>query len=120
MVALAPFASRGPFETWILPRRHAARFEDVLARESAAASRGCWETCCGGWTGRCEQPPYSLVIHSAPVAEGHDFYHWHVEILPSVTRVGGLEWATGFHLNPTRARRRRQFLRDRSQRHFAP
>ena len=29
-----------------------------------------------------ETPPYTLVIHSAPVADGLDFYHWHIEILP--------------------------------------
>ena len=48
-----------------------------------------------------ERPPYSFVIHSAPVSEAADFYHWHIEILPKVTRFGAFEWATGFHRNPT-------------------
>ena len=48
-----------------------------------------------------ERPPYSFVIHSAPVSEPADFYHWHIEILPKVTRFGAFEWATGFHRNPT-------------------
>src|SRR5262249_56737923 len=29
MVALAPYAPRFPFETWLLPRRHGARFEEA-------------------------------------------------------------------------------------------
>jgi UDPglucose--hexose-1-phosphate uridylyltransferase len=45
------------------------------------------------------------------VAEGHDFYHWHVEILPRVTRTGSLEWTTGFHMNPTRPEDAADFLR---------
>ena len=38
---------------------------------------------------------------TAPVSEPADFYHWHIEILPKVTRFGAFEWATGFHRNPT-------------------
>src|SRR5205807_4893912 len=27
-VSLSPYASRVPFETWVLPKRHASRYED--------------------------------------------------------------------------------------------
>ena len=40
MVALAPYAPRFPFETWLLPRRHGARFEEA-PRTSTRAWRGC-------------------------------------------------------------------------------
>ena len=30
-----------------------------------------------------------------------DFYHWHVEVMPKLTRVAGFEWGTGFYINPT-------------------
>jgi hypothetical protein len=41
-------------------------------------------------------PPYNLLIHSAPLQETPgDFYHWHVEIIPKLTKVAGFEWATG-------------------------
>lgn len=110
MLALAPFASRSPFETWILPRHHAVRFEDA----SLERCRGLAQVL-GDVLRRLdralEHPPYSLVIHSAPVADGHEFYHWHVEILPRVTRTGSLEWTTGFHMNPTRPEDAAQFLR---------
>jgi UDPglucose--hexose-1-phosphate uridylyltransferase len=109
MVALAPYASRGPFETWILPRRHAVRFEDVSLEQCRGLALVLGDTL-RRLDRALEQPPYSLVIHTAPVAEGHDFYHWHVEILPRVTRTGSLEWAAGFHLNPTRPEDAAQFL----------
>jgi len=27
-------------------------------------------------------------------------YHWHIEIIPRLTRVAGFEWGTGFYINP--------------------
>ena len=36
MVALAPYASRLPFETWILPKRHQSSFEDAWRHEYTA------------------------------------------------------------------------------------
>ena len=58
-------------------------------------------------------PPYNLLIHTAPVVESAaDFYHWHVEIIPKLTKVAGFEWATGFYLNPTSPEEAAQVLRD--------
>jgi UDPglucose--hexose-1-phosphate uridylyltransferase len=110
MLALAPFASRSPFETWILPRRHAVRFEDASLEECRRLAQMLGDVL-RRLDRALEQPPYSLVIHTAPVADDHDFYHWHVEILPRVTRTGSLEWATGFHMNPTRPEDAAHFLR---------
>ena len=56
-------------------------------------------------------PPYNLLIHSAPVGEAADYYHWHVEIMPKLTKVAGFEWATGFYLNPTSPEEAAQVLR---------
>ena len=51
-------------------------------------------------------PPYNLLIHSAPLDEpAGDFYHWHVEIIPKLTKVAGFEWATGFYRESDVARR---------------
>ncbi len=58
-------------------------------------------------------PPYNLLIHTAPLAESAtEFYHWHVEIIPKLTKVAGFEWATGFYLNPTSPEEAAQVLRD--------
>jgi len=49
-----------------------------------------------------EMPPFNLVVHTAPSAEDvRDTYHWHIEIMPRLTRVAGFEWGTGFYINPT-------------------
>jgi UDPglucose--hexose-1-phosphate uridylyltransferase len=112
MVALAPYAPRFPFETWILPKRHQAVFEDAPRHEYGSLAR-----LLGDLLRRMNRalrvPPYNLVIHNAPLADPvADFYHWHVEIIPTLTKVGGFEWATGFYLNPTSPEEAAQVLRD--------
>jgi UDPglucose--hexose-1-phosphate uridylyltransferase len=112
MVAVAPFAPRFPFETWILPRRHQALFEDAPRHEYTALAR-----LLGDILRRMNKalrlPPYNLLIHSAPVVEpAAEYYHWHVEIIPKLTKVAGFEWATGFYLNPTAPEEAAQVLRD--------
>ena len=39
-------------------------------------------------------------------------YHWHVEIMPTLTKVAGFEWGTGFYMNPTSPEEAAQVLRD--------
>jgi UDPglucose--hexose-1-phosphate uridylyltransferase len=112
MVALAPYAPRFPFETWILPKRHQAMFEDAARHEYASLAR-----LLGDILRRMNRallmPPYNLLIHSAPLAEpAGEYFHWHVEIIPTLTKVAGFEWATGFYLNPTSPEEATQVLRD--------
>src|SRR5438093_13689410 len=39
LVALSPYAPRFPFETWLLPRRHGARYEEATRQEYEALAR---------------------------------------------------------------------------------
>jgi UDPglucose--hexose-1-phosphate uridylyltransferase len=112
IVAVAPYAPRFPFETWMLPRRHEAHFENAPRHEYASLAR-----LLGDILRRINRtlgsPPYNLLIHTAPIAEeAGDYYHWHVEIIPKLTKVAGFEWATGFYLNPTSPEEAAQVLRD--------
>jgi UDPglucose--hexose-1-phosphate uridylyltransferase len=112
MAAVAPYAPRFPFETWILPRRHQALFEDAPRHEYASLARLLGDIL-RRMNKALEMPPYNLLIHSAPVAEkAGEYYHWHVEIIPKLTKVAGFEWATGFYLNPTSPEEAAQVLRD--------
>ncbi len=63
-----------------------------------------------------DSPPYNYVIHSAPVGEPEDgYYHWHMEIMPKLTKVAGFEWGTGFYINPTPPEDAARFLRDAAE-----
>jgi UDPglucose--hexose-1-phosphate uridylyltransferase len=103
-VAIAPYAPRFPFETWLLPRRHAARFEDAPGHELESLAR-LLKSVLMRVDRALESPAYNLIVHTAPFADfndrGPDLYHWHVEILPKLTRTAGFEWGTGFYINPT-------------------
>lgn len=93
-VALCPYASRVPYEVWLMDRRHNHLFEQprqgtnrrnlaVLLRRVLRRLRGV-------------APAYHLVVHTSPntiQTKGElsaywktiaDDYHWHIEILPIV------------------------------------
>jgi UDPglucose--hexose-1-phosphate uridylyltransferase len=112
MAAIAPYAPRFPFETWILPRRHQALFEEAPRHEYRSLARLLGDVL-RRMNKALKMPPYNLLIHNAPVVEpAGDYYHWHVEIIPKLTKVAGFEWATGFYLNPTAPEEAAQVLRD--------
>jgi UDPglucose--hexose-1-phosphate uridylyltransferase len=101
-VAIAPFAARFPFETWILPMRHGAAFEAATAAEVHDLADLLGQTLRRLRTA-LDDPAYNYVLHTAPARgdEVGDFYHWHLEIMPKLTRVAGFEWGSGFYINPT-------------------
>jgi len=112
IVAVTPYAPRFPFETWLLPRRHEAHFDNVPRHEYASLSRLLGDIL-RRINRTLDSPPYNLLIHTAPLAEPADeYYHWHVEIIPKLTKVAGFEWATGFYLNPTSPEEAAKVLRD--------
>jgi UDPglucose--hexose-1-phosphate uridylyltransferase len=99
-VALAPFAPRFPFETWILPTVHRSSFEDAGVEEL----RGLADLL-GEFLRRLDRvlhrPPFNFMLHTAPLREGPlEHFHWHLEIIPKLTNVAGYEWGTGFFINP--------------------
>ena len=58
-------------------------------------------------------PPYNLIVHSSPLQDNAgEYYHWHVEIMPKLTRVAGFEWGTGFYINPTSPEEAARVLRN--------
>jgi len=111
IVALAPYAPRFAFETWLLPRRHGARFEEAPRHEYDSLAR-LLKSVLQRMDRALETPSYNLIVHTSPFSEDTgDFYHWHVEIMPKLTRVAGFEWGTGFYLNPTSPEEAAQVLR---------
>ena len=46
-------------------------------------------------------PPFNYMLHTAPLREpAREAFHWHLEIIPKLTRVAGFEWGSGFFINP--------------------
>jgi UDPglucose--hexose-1-phosphate uridylyltransferase len=111
IVALAPYAARFPFETWLLPRNHAARFEEA-PREVYESLARMLKSMLERMNCALESPAYNLFIHNLPFFEASgEFYHWHVELVPKVARTAGFESGTGFYINPTSPEEAAQVLR---------
>jgi UDPglucose--hexose-1-phosphate uridylyltransferase len=111
-VAIEPFAPRFPFETWLLPKQHESRFVkigDDRIESLAAVLKDClWRI-----STVLNNPPYNYMIHAAPHTSEHGLqYHWHIELIPKLTRVAGFEWGTGFYINPTPPEDAAQYLRE--------
>jgi UDPglucose--hexose-1-phosphate uridylyltransferase len=101
IIALAPYAPRFAFETWLLPRRHGARYEQAARHEYESLAR-MLKTVLQRLDRALESPPFNLIVHTSPFSqEVSELYHWHIEIIPKLTRVAGFEWGTGFYINPT-------------------
>lgn len=112
IVALSPYAPRFPFETWLVPRVHGARFEDAPRHVYEGLAR-MLKSVLQRMNRALENPAYNLVIHSAPFSEARgDFYHWHVEVMPKLGRMAGFEAGTGFYINPTSPEEATQVLRN--------
>ena len=100
-ITLVPFAPRFPFEMWILPRTHSARFEECETRLLDALASLFKESLLRMRTA-LNAPPYNFVFHNAPANGNHyNYYHWHIEIMPKLTKMAGFEQGTGFYINPT-------------------
>ncbi len=118
-VAITPFASRFPFEVWVLPKRHNC---DYL-RESYDSINNLAKILKGSLL-RIEKvlddPPLNYMLHTAPYLrerEGYwgtirDDYHWHIEITPQILELTGFEWGTGSYIEPLLPETAAQILRD--------
>jgi len=119
-IAVAPFASRFPFEIWILPKKHSPDFVSINAEMRSNLAKILKKVLLKLKKG-LDDPPYNFMIHTAPFRRSkphgywktieHD-YHWHLEIMPRMTRVAGFEWGTGFYICPITPEEAAGYLRE--------
>jgi len=118
-VAISPFAARFPFEVWILPKKHSCDFTSH-DNESFKNLGKVMKAVLTKLKVGLNDPAYNYVIHTAPFQRKksgywktieHD-YHWHIEIMPRLTRVAGFEWGTGFYICPLTPEDAAKFLRE--------
>jgi UDPglucose--hexose-1-phosphate uridylyltransferase len=111
-IALAPFAPRFPFETWLLPKRHISNYSGATNEEYRDLA-GLLQDILRRLDRALSHPPYNFVIHTSPFREEvNEFYHWHIEIMPKLTNIAGFEWGAGFYINPTPPEEAAAFLRE--------
>ena len=100
-IVFCPFASRFPFEMQILPKTHQPFFE-MLENNLVQTFADAMQTAFKKQEALLPGQPYNMVLHTSPCSDSYkDFFHWHLEIIPKLTKVAGFEWGSGFYINPT-------------------
>jgi UDPglucose--hexose-1-phosphate uridylyltransferase len=110
-VVYHPFASRVPFETWIVPKAHEACFALISPHESKAFAR----TLKAAWLRlhlALNDPDLNYVLHTRrSIHEVSESYHWHLQIMPRFTTAAGFELGSGIYINTALPEETAAFLR---------
>jgi len=111
-LAIEPFAPRVPFETWILPKRHVSRFEDVEPGEIRDMAL-IFSDVMKRIDIALGKPAYNYGIHTSPFSmDCSEYYHWHMEILPRLEPLTGFEWGSELYINSTAPEKAAAYLKD--------
>jgi len=118
-VAIAPYASRHPYECWVLPREHSPDFE-TSAPDAWLNLAALLKALLERLEAALPEPAYNLFLYSGPSRDRRPGYwatldqdfHWHIAILPRLTEVVGFEVGTGFYANPVIPERAAATLRE--------
>ncbi|MFC1592906.1 galactose-1-phosphate uridylyltransferase [Candidatus Omnitrophota bacterium] len=98
LIVLNPYASRVPYETWIIPKRHYASFGLFPAEHLAELAMVIKDTLFCLYHG-LDNPAFNLMIDTATTDnEMNPCYHWHIKIIPRLTLIAGFEMGSGIYI----------------------
>jgi len=107
-IAITPFCSRFPFEIWVMPTDHSCDFDNMTPDQMKSIGR-IYKQVFARMNKILGNFPFNAIIHTAPFRrrqkKGYwetieQDFHWHIEIMPRLTKVAGFEWGSGFYINP--------------------
>src|SRR5258705_9655361 len=93
---------------WLLPKAHGSSYENNQSSMYASLARMLKDTMMR-LDAVLDRPAYNFMIHTSPIGEEiNDHYHWHMEIIPKLTKVAGGGWGTGvfIYLTPPQEKAR--------------
>lgn len=117
-MAFCPFASRHPYEVWLLPKAHRP---DYTAQTDAQLEHlaEMVQTVATKIDAVLGEPDLHVALHSSPNLKVksdnwrtvRDDFHWHMEFIPRILERAAFEWGIGFHINPVAPEKAAQALR---------
>lgn len=119
-IGFCPYASRFPFEIWILPKDHSIDFYDNKAKARVIDLADMLKVVLVKYDKVLNDPQYNYILHAAPnrfPRSGYwqtigDDYHWHIELFPNLTKLAGFEHGSGFYINPVSPEMAAKYLRE--------
>lgn len=110
-ISFCPYVPRYPFEMWIFPKAHHSDFNKMSDGERYDLA-DTLKNVLTKMKNCLSDPSYNFYLHLAPIDYGTDKgFHWHIEIVPQLTRVAGFEWGTGFYVVRTAPSVAAEYLR---------
>ncbi len=113
-IAFLPYASRYPYEIWLVPKRHAAHFEEIAEHELAGVA-SLLHIVFKTLKSALDDPPINWAVYSKPFRPriGNEAWHWYLEIMPRLEHFGGFELATGAIINTLSPEHATTYLRSK-------
>ncbi len=110
-LVICPYASRFPFQMRIMPIEHQPYFERMAPHQLSKCAEALQKVLLKIYKG-LNDPPYNFYIHTSPCdGRDHNYFHWHIAIMPRLSRMAGFEIGTGIEINTVAPEDAAKFLR---------
>lgn len=107
-VVMTPYASQLPYLIWIVPQEHSPSFTQLTQEEIESLSI-ILKRILGSMGNVLQRPAFNFIFHSTPKEK--TLYHWHLELFPRITTIGGFEGASGVMINTVDPREAKEQLK---------
>jgi UDPglucose--hexose-1-phosphate uridylyltransferase len=102
-IVFCPYVSKYPYEMRLFSKESHAHFNQMPEKYDSFFG-DAFHTALQKLKITLDSPPFNMFIHTAPVAtafgiHSHEFYHWHLEIVPHLKTDAGFEIGTGIEVN---------------------
>ncbi len=110
-IVVCPFASKSAFEVIISPKEHSPYFEEINDIQKEFLADALKMALFKIYKG-LNDPAYNFYIHTSPPdGSKHDYYHWHLTILPKTSIWAGFEIGTRMEISTIEPEKAAQYLR---------
>lgn len=111
-VVFHPFASKSPFETWIVPKAQQPSFGQLSRGEIGELASVLKKNLLALYHG-LGNPAYNFIVHTASFEdETKPYFLWHLQILPRLTTIAGFELGSGISITTVAPEDSAVFIRD--------
>lgn len=102
-LVFCPYVSKYPYELRVFSKESHAHFHEMPDKIDEFFGDAV-HTALQKLNKVLDNPPFNMFIHTAPVVDDfgvstHEFYHWHMEIVPHLKIDAGFELGTGIEVN---------------------